>query len=66
TENPTIGNGFAAFYNVLERPAEISPQAGPVSWLRFPIGKFLTDHLETFERHPAIAPGTPDPYVPND
>jgi arylsulfatase A-like enzyme len=33
-------------------------------WVRFPAGKVLVDHLASFQKYPAIKPGTPDPYLP--
>jgi arylsulfatase A-like enzyme len=34
------------------------------TWVRYPAGKILLDHLASFQRYPPIKPGTPDPYAP--
>lgn len=33
-------------------------------WVRYPISQVFIDHLPTFQKEPAIKPGTPDPCVP--
>ena len=53
--------------NLLTDPKEEYPKAASVAenlWVRWPIGKVLTDHMATLQKEPPIRPGTPDPYVP--
>ena len=33
-------------------------------WTRFPMGKIMSDYLESFSKYPPIKPGTSDPYLP--
>jgi arylsulfatase A-like enzyme len=34
------------------------------TWVRYPAGQILVDHLASFQKYPPIKPGTTDPYVP--
>jgi len=34
--------------------------------VRYPMSEKLIEHLKTFKEEPAIRPGTPDPYKPNN
>jgi arylsulfatase A-like enzyme len=34
------------------------------TWVRYPAGQILVDHLASFQKYPPIKPGTPDPYTP--
>jgi arylsulfatase len=59
--------GVPRFYNLLIDPKEEHPAIPSYPenfWVRFPAGKVLTQHLETFTKEPAIKPGTTDPYAP--
>ena len=33
-------------------------------WVRFPIGKVMTDYMKSLQKYPPVPPGAPDPYVP--
>lgn len=55
------------FFDLLTDPKEEHPTDPRVVedlWARFPIAKALGEHLGSLKKEPPIAPGTPDPYVP--
>ena len=56
------GTRIPSTYNLITDQKEKNPIW---SWVRFPAGKFLQNHLQSFVDHPAIPAGTPDPYIPN-
>jgi len=63
---PTKNYSIPLFYNLYLDPKEQFPmqESEKSFWVRYPASQALVDHLATFKREPAIAPGTPDPYVP--
>lgn len=55
------------FYNLLIDPKEEHPAMPSTPenfWIRFPVGKIITDHAASLQKEPPIRPGTPDPYIP--
>jgi arylsulfatase len=38
--------------------------AAEYGWVRFPIGKIMTDQIESLKKYPPVPPGAPDPYTP--
>jgi arylsulfatase len=63
---PTKNYSIPLFYNLYLDPKEQFPmqESEKFFWVRYPASQALVDHLATFKSEPAIAPGTPDPYVP--
>ncbi|MDH3713767.1 MAG: hypothetical protein OET44_07990 [Gammaproteobacteria bacterium] len=63
---PTKNYSIPLFYNLHLDPKEQFPMQGSEKsfWVRYPAGQALVDHLTTFQKEPAIPPGTPDPYKP--
>ena len=66
-DGPVRGLSIPRFYNLLIDPKEEHP-AMPTTpenfWIRFPVGKILTDHAASLQKEPPIRPGTPDLYMP--
>ena len=64
--SPTHTYAIPLFYNLYMDPKEQFPmqEAEKDLWVRYPISQALIDHLATFQKEPAIKPGTPDPYAP--
>jgi len=59
--------GFPHFYNLYNDPQELYPVTMKTPehfWVRWPMAKILSEHLESLRQEPPIKPGTPDPYVP--
>jgi arylsulfatase A-like enzyme len=54
------------FFNLYLDPKEEHALSYEVeyTWVRYPAGKILVEHLASFQKYPPIKPGTPDPYVP--
>ena len=54
------------FFNLYLDPQEEHALSYEIqyTWVRFPAGKILADHLASFQKYPPIKPGAPDPYVP--
>lgn len=63
---PTKSYSIPLIYNLHLDPKEAFPmqEAEKSLWVRYPVSQALLEHLETFQREPAIKPGTPDPYQP--
>jgi len=59
--------GVPRFYNLYLDPKEEHWQDyGPANfWVRWPMGKVLTEHILSLKKEPPIRPGTPDPYTPS-
>ena len=60
--------GFPHFYNLYNDPQELYPVTMKTPehfWVRWPMAKILSEHLESLRQEPPIKPGTPDPYVPS-
>jgi arylsulfatase len=58
---------FPVWFDLLTDPKEenpLDPRWVENMWVRWPVGKVLTDHQESLRREPPVRPGTPDPYVP--
>ena len=53
-------------YNLNLDPKEEHPltYAPEHYWVRFPIGKLMTDYAASLAKYPPIPPGAPDPYTP--
>ena len=65
--NPVIEHKVPAFYNLYADPRELHPwtQDAPGNfWVRWPMADIMVEHLNSLEKEPPIAPGTPDPYKP--
>ncbi len=55
------------FFDLHTDPKEmypLSPKWIEATWMRWPAGQVLSDHIETLQTEPPIRPGTPDPYTP--
>ncbi len=54
------------FFDLLVDPKEEFPMDRweESTWVRWPIGKILTDHATSLKKEPPIRPGQADPYVP--
>jgi arylsulfatase A-like enzyme len=54
------------FFNLHVDPTEEHALSYEIqhTWVRYPAGKILLDHLASFRKYPPIKPGAPDPYVP--
>ena len=63
---PTHQYAIPLFYNLYMDPKEQFPmqESEKDLWVRYPISQVLIDHMATFQKEPAIEPGTPDPYTP--
>ncbi len=56
------------FYDLHTDPKEehpMDPRFIENSWIRWPAGQVLVDHIASLKKEPPIRPGTPDPYTPN-
>jgi hypothetical protein len=59
--------GVPYFYNLYNDPKELYPVTMKTPehfWVRFPMAKIMSGHLQSLQKEPPIKPGTPDPYVP--
>lgn len=59
--------GVPRFYNLYLDPKEEHwlNYAKENLWVRWPMGKVLTEHILSLRKEPPIRPGTPDPYTPS-
>jgi arylsulfatase len=65
--DPTRDYGVPLVYDLHTDPREETPlhsQWYHIGWIRWPAGEYLVRHIASFQREPAIRPGTPDPYLP--
>ncbi len=56
------------FFDLITDPREEHPTDPRVVedlWVRFPLSQALAEHLASFQKEPAIPPGSPDPYLPD-
>lgn len=51
-------------FNLLSDPHEDTDVRTVNPWVMVPINRLITEFQASLRRHPAIPPGTPDPYVP--
>lgn len=59
--------GAPLFFDLQTDPKEehpLDPRWIENSWLRWPAGQVLVDHIVSLKKEPPIRPGTPDPYNP--
>ena len=64
---PTKEYGVPLLFDLHTDPKEehpLDPRWIETTWIRWPAGQVLVDHVESFKKEPPIRPGTPDPYVP--
>ena len=65
--NPVVENKVPVFYDLYADPKEEHPWTMKTPgnfWVRWPMAEVMVEHLNSFEKEPPIAPGTPDPYKP--
>ena len=64
--DPAVKLSSPQVYNLLEDPRERNNIQTVNSWVLFPVTKLLNDFQESLKTEPPIAPGTPDPYWPQN
>ncbi|QTN37874.1 arylsulfatase [Cryomorphaceae bacterium] len=65
--NATRSYSVPLFYDLYTDPKEenpLDPKWIETTWMRWPAGQALTDHLKSLEEEPVIRPGALDPYLP--
>jgi arylsulfatase len=67
--DPTRTYGVPLIYDLHVDPKEATPLVSNwyhSGWIRWPAGDHLVKHLGSFQKEPAIRPGTKDPYIPKN